>query len=457
MSKKTTGEVELKVLELPKEIKQEIEQVFKLKSRSAGRPNLLQLLSKAGYAPEKVALELVYLKYVENRSFDDLVSYISRKYKQEVAKSTVFNFFKQLEQAGLQTKILEYAQAKVKRKVKIWYIDDKGELRSDVDYIQSYIDRNKHTKKRRVLEQHLKNLEEIVNTIGKLPHEWSEEDISAFLNRKYEYYLQVIRQKVAQNAKGFYAKLSEKEQDDRARENVRKYLTTIRVFLDWIGRRDLSERFSHTEWKREYTITDWISVEEFNKIMSSPLLSDLEKFILKLHVTVGCREGRYGKYGLNGLQWSKIDWERKTIDVYESKTKGGTVWKGVYLELFFPNFMEELRYWHERRVNDSDYILESLIGSNGKVFDFLQKTVRKVEHIIGRHYRLHFNRKTHAVWLIEADVPLELIAGKPSQAFFGVGWEDLNTLMKHYGAFAKEKLERELQKVRTILTPKLLT
>lgn len=223
-----------------------------------------------------------------------------------------------------------------------------------------------------------------------------------------------------------------------------------------LRRADLAERFPHTEWKREYTLVDYLSVEEFNKVMESEELTDLEKFVLKLHVTLGCREGHHGKYGLLGLQWSKVDWQQASIDVYESKTKGGVVWKGCYLNLFFPNFIEEMKYWYERRVNNSDYIIESLTGfTHERAREWLLRISKKVGRIIGRPFRPHFLRKTHAVWLIEADVPLELIAGKPSQAFFGVGWEDVAVLLQHYGAFTRQKIQRELAKVQQVIVPRL--
>ena len=68
---------------------------------------------------------------------------------------------------------------------------------------------------------------------------------------------------------------------------------------------------------------------------------------------------------------------------------------------------------------------------------------------------MHFNRKTHAIWLIEADIALEVIAGKPESAFFGVGWEDVEVLLKHYGTFTEQKVKRELAKVQQTIQPRL--
>ena len=458
-SKNHVGEVELQFLTLPKELKIAIFKEFKVGVKPRGRPNLLQQMVKQGLPVDRVLVEMIYRMIVEGHSLDDIVKWLKRKHGFETVKSSIFNLIGQLKRKGLWNPLEEIATTQVRRKIRIYYEDREGNFYSDIDYVQSYIERKKHVMKRRVLYRHLSNLTEIVNFLRKLPHEWTEEDITRFLNHKYEYYKKLIREKVekakrGENGKTFYRTLSEKDMDDRARENVRDYLTTMRVFLQWIGRGDLAEKFSHREWKREYTVTDFLTVEEFIKLMKSDELTDLDKFIIKLHITVGCREGTgtETRSGLWGLQWSKINWDEKTIDVFESKTKGGVLWKGVYLELFFPNFIEELKYWYNRRIKDSDYILESL----GVKKEYVRiKLARKIRKILGRYYRMHYNRKTHAVWLIQSDVPLELIAGKPSQAFFGVGWEDLNTLMKHYGAFAREKLMRELAKVHSTLTPLL--
>jgi len=145
------------------------------------------------------------------------------------------------------------------------------------------------------------------------------------------------------NHKGFYARLTDKELDDRARENVRKYLITIRRFLMWVGRSDLATKFGHSEWKREYALIDYISIEEWQKIEASELFTPEEKLLLKLHITLGCREGHKERSGLSGLRWSKINWKSNTIDVYESKVKGGLIWQGCSLTLFWPDIPAQLK------------------------------------------------------------------------------------------------------------------
>jgi len=440
------------VLDVPDEIKSKIADTFKLDEKAAGRPNILQLLLKRGADPYKYIVEIVYRRVLNGESFDDLAEYTAKKYKLEVTKATIFNLFTQLEKSGLLAPLQEVATTKVKRKVRVWYIDADGNFRSDIDYIQSFIERKKNVLKPNVLRDHLKNLEEVINFTGKAPHEWNEEDITSFLNAKYEHYKKTVEERVNEIKEvkngytHYYEYLSDAEKDARARENTRRYLTTIRVFLKWIGRGDLAEKFGHTEWKRRIALTEFLTIDEFKKLMASEELDDVEKFILKLHLTIGCREGWSAsmRSGLAGLQWSKIDWENATIDVFESKTKGGVWWRGIYLNIFFPNFIEELRYWYEHRVNDSDYILDSL----GFTRQRHERLMRKVSKILGRYIRPHFLRHTHAVWLIHADVPLELVAGKPSQAPLGAGWEDLNTLIAHYGAFTKEKIARAINQVR---------
>lgn len=430
---------------MPAELRARIRELF-LNNRR-GRPSILKELQERGVNPYKFLAELVLLR--KEYSLESIVEYLAKKYKIDTSKMTISNIIRKAEEAGIAAEVEKWAQAR--QRARVFYETEDGELRSDIDYIQSFIERKKNVLKTRVLKQHLQNIQHVTEIIGKLPDSWTEDDIARVLNKLYEKYKKQIMISAKFNHKGFYGKLSEKELDDRARENVRKYLTSIRVILRWIGRSDVAEKFGHSEWKRQYTITDYLTIEEFSKVINSSELSDIEKLVIKLHITLGCREGHGIRSGLSGLQWSKIDWQNRTIDVYESKTKGGTIWRGCYLDLFF-NLTEELKSWYAKRVRESDYILESLTGYDlMQLRTFYASLAHKISRIIGRPYRLHFNRKTHAVWLVQADIALEMIAGKPEQAFFGVGWEDLTTLMKHYAAFTRSKILREYEKVRALL------
>lgn len=66
--------------------------------------------------------------------------------------------------------------------------------------------------------------------------------------------------------------------------------------------------------------------------ISNCLINDDEEFAIKLHVTLKCREGsNKNSSGLMGLKWKGVNWDdafygfpMTTIDVYESKTGGGT-------------------------------------------------------------------------------------------------------------------------------------
>jgi hypothetical protein len=453
---KRVGEVELKVADLPQELKTKIAELFKLNgAKRAGRPNILQVLQDRGHDPHKIMLEIIFLHFIEKYSLEKVAERVQSKYGVETTKMTISNLITALDKAGLLGSILDYAQTKVERKVRLWWVDEEGRYHSDVDYIESWLERHRHTLKMKVIQTHLRYLEEIVNELKKLPHEWNEDDIARFLNMKYEYYKKTIQELAQKNHKGFYGKLTEKELDDRARENTRKYLVTIRRFLMWVGRSDLAVKFGHSEWKREYALIDYISLEEWKKIEASELFTSEEILLLKLHITVGCREGHKERSGLSGLRWSKINWKTNRIDVYESKVKGGLIWQGCSLELFWPDLPEQLK--NAKRKNDSDFIVDSLMGFNSlnQVVEWYSSMNERLTKVLGRHYRMHFNRKTHAIWLIEADVALEVIAGKPSQAFFGVGWEDVQVLLQHYGTFTEQKVRRELAKVQASVQARL--
>jgi len=77
-----------------------------------------------------------------------------------------------LSAAQLLAPILDYApRLKWKEKLDCGGLDEEGHYHSDIDYIESWLERHRHTLKQKVIQTHLRNLEEIVNTLKKLPHE----------------------------------------------------------------------------------------------------------------------------------------------------------------------------------------------------------------------------------------------------------------------------------------------
>ena len=175
------------------------------------------------------------------------------------------------------------------------------------------------------------------------------------------------------------------------------------------------------------------------------------ELVKRLHVTLGCREGSKGIGGILGIEWDRINWKKKTIDIYEGKTGGGFYWEGCPLDLFGERTFEMLQqYWNERGKPTSGKIFEGMIYQY-HLRPIYKETAKAINEQYGsKGITPHFARKLHASLLIDADVPLEMVAGDKPFGIMGVGWEDLTTLKKYYLAFRKAKIEENLQKAQKL-------
>ena len=179
------------------------------------------------------------------------------------------------------------------------------------------------------------------------------------------------------------------------------------------------------------------------------------KAIMWTHVTLGCREGskkeasyNRGRGGIMGLNWPDVNWERKTMNVYETKTKGGITWMDCPLDLFGDQCITLLRQYWESRGRPSE----------GKMFHIRYKEYTKyfkvlVSKVIGRELRPHSNRDTHATWLLNMDVKVELIIGTTSRRkqegyALGVGWMEPRMFFEHYARIMRQKKDAEVKKAR---------
>ena len=166
--------------------------------------------------------------------------------------------------------------------------------------------------------------------------------------------------------------------------------------------------------------------------------------LVRTHVTLGCREGSRGEGGVLGLEWEKINWKAKTIDVYEGKTGGGFYWLDCPLDLFGDtcfNLLEE--YWvqcgkpREGKIYPMDY-------------QQLKAIYDRIAKALDMNIHPHFARKLHASLLRSKDIKLEIVAGDAPHGIVGVGWEDLSTLKKFYIAFAQEDIQKTKEKAREL-------
>jgi len=200
------------------------------------------------------------------------------------------------------------------------------------------------------------------------------------------------------------------------------------------------------EWKYVYErLSQEGKLEDFLKV--GGFLAELFK---RLHVTLGCREGSKGIGGILGVEWNRINWKNKTIDVYEGKTGGGFEWLNCPINLFGEKTFEMLlQYWNKQGRPTSGKIFYSMAYVH--VRNIYKETAKAINETYGsKGITPHFARKLHASLLIDADVPLEMVAGDKPFGIMGVGWEDLSTLKKYYLAFRKAKIEENRQKAQKL-------
>lgn len=220
--------------------------------------------------------------------------------------------------------------------------------------------------------------------------------------------------------------------------------------------------------------------EEFKAILDSPDFSWEEKLVLATHITLGCREGgefvyyapgKKARGGLLGLRWEYLHWEERDgklmptkIDVLETKTaKGGREgvwWLGAPLDLFFdwlPEWMYQ--YAKSKGFPKEGYIFE---GWSYHKLLALWKKLRKFINSLRESGKSptraeckctpHDARRTHALWLVLADVPLEVIAGvglgqTRVPAPLGVSWADLTVMITYYADLVR-KAQKEVSRVK---------
>jgi integrase len=203
------------------------------------------------------------------------------------------------------------------------------------------------------------------------------------------------------------------------------------------------------EWKYVYE-----RIMSQNKLDTFFKVGGFKAELLKrLQLTLGTREGTKGEGGILGLEWDRINWKKKTIDVYEAKTGGGFYWRDCPLDLFDDTTFEMLQqYWTEKGKPTSGRIFEGM-----NYVDHLRSIYKETAKALGEEYgngkgiTPHFARKLHACLLIDADVPLEMVAGDGHFGIMGVGWDNLDTLRKYYLAFRKSKIIEARIKARGVM------
>lgn len=195
-------------------------------------------------------------------------------------------------------------------------------------------------------------------------------------------------------------------------------------------------------------------IDEFRYVMRSSKLTDFDKLFHLAHVTLGSREGYDPKKEASILyaDWSKLDWNSKTLDVFESKTGGGFFWEGCPLDLFGEEFnlVSKLRnYWIEKgRPSEGrifpispDELSAIYKRLTAVYFEFKTPAEYGVKQV-----RPHYARKIHVnICANDMGLPLEIVAGERGKGYAGVGWETIDVLRDYYLSLKEGRISSRLE------------
>lgn len=188
---------------------------------------------------------------------------------------------------------------------------------------------------------------------------------------------------------------------------------------------------------------DYFRFDELNSYLNAleatPKLSKLGwQAATCCHVTEGSREGTNGETGLLGMRWEDINFQTHRTSIREKGGHGqaGRAWKNVPLDFLFPwlNTWGLLMAYHEE-------LGKPYTGKvwDGVTYDDLLDQFNRARHAAGGRiaeeketFTPHIFRKTHAQYLKHFHVPLEVIAGKFPNGWYGVGWDNINILKDTY-------------------------
>jgi len=200
------------------------------------------------------------------------------------------------------------------------------------------------------------------------------------------------------------------------------------------------------ELRREY-----LTIEEFKELVSGEPL-EIEVY-LWLGVVVGGRPGNEDASML-GSDWEQVNWQKRTINIYEPKTGGGTWWLNCPLDLFGDVCFELLRELHQKQGSPK----------KGRIFQWkyhqLKLIFYELSEKIGRKVLPSDLRDTHATWLRDlglSDLAIGVYDARTGKALGlgGVGWENPTIFYQRYGRVTPKKLAEMQSLARKELSIKL--
>lgn len=248
-----------------------------------------------------------------------------------------------------------------------------------------------------------------------------------------------------------------------------KYLVTIRQIAPQIGEGGEDElsvaRYSELQGIRKKDVFG-NEVELIRKPLREKQMSR-HLNILDLHITVGAREGTKGEAGMCFMKWEHLKNNFTRVDDYETKVKGGIWWRDCPTDLFFRDLPERL---NQMWIDQGKPINQRILGEKRPYYTLLQ-IYGEIRETLAEYYkdkldphtyqeittiRPHDADKIHVNLLWEAEIPLEVVAGKylgkgEGIGLMGRGWLTLDVVKKHYLSLTQRskqfrKMKRKLEK-----------
>jgi len=393
------------------------------KNHEGGRPHFIQQLAKQDREPIDEVLNILERAWIKNESITKIAKNYNTKYK------TIWRLLGDLE--PFKEPLTEYLTLVPRKKT---FFNPELET-SDYETVRAYIKRAKRDE--------VKTWRKSLNLAKKCwkflryrdPAKWTAQDVIDFLNTLPHGMASAMLDAIRQVAPQIRDPQSE------------HYIGTGR-YREKIRRRK-KDIFSN----------------EVNLIREALTSKNMEyhETIFETHITLGAREGQDGKAGICGVTWDKFKHNFTKLDLYETKVRGGILWRDCPLDLFFTDLPEKLRKLWESRGKP---INEKLIPEGYKELLQIYKEIREAlkEYYQGKlepslfkeltTLRPHDADKIHVNLLWEAGVPLEVVAGQylgrgEGIGLMGRGWLDINTIKKHYLSLTQrsERFQKLMQQV----------
>jgi len=409
--------------ELPEAFNAYIQQKL-MNGKEGGRPNLLQRLKKENRDVKNEILNILELAWLKNRG----LRRIARKY--HTTYITVWRLLQDLE--PMKDSVINFLEVVPRRKQ--WYNKETGT--SDFETVQTYINRCKRDKVQDYRKR-IKTAEHAWRALKqKDPANWTADEVVTYLNS--------LTYGSASGTLDAIRKVAPQIADKRS--------------IHYVGTGRYREKLKRH--KKD------IFGPEVNMIFEALKANDLNwhETILKLHITVGAREGYTKKEsGITGIGWDRFKKDFTKVDIYETKVKGGIWSRNCPIDIFFHDLPTRLKEEWEARGKPTE---EKLIPEK---MDLL-KIYKEIRRACGRYWqgkvepsllkemttlKPHDADKIHVNLLWEAEVPLEVVAGQYLGQGEGLGlvgriWLTTDIIKKHYLSLTQRstRYKNMLSKIR---------